>query len=145
MEDKINQIIKEYINNTYPAYSELPRKDFSPTASKGYNNIPYQSTKSLHTDIQQVDDNVSLNSKQLLWPMQTISEDLADSWVYLYAALLKMKDCLKSNTAANKEQRIFLRKMIKICKTINNSLLKAGKELDKKFDLSNMANKSIKI
>ena len=140
IELELNKIIKEYVGNSqYPAISDPPRKDFSPSPQKGY-NVPYQAT-----DVSDVDDDVFLNSQQLLWPMQSVSEDLADSYTYLFAAIVKMEDCLKLNAAASSDQKSYLKKLISICKILNKNILSTGKQMDKKFNLSTMADRSIKI
>ena len=144
MKKDIQDIVNEYVGNTYyPASSDPPRKDFVPIpGQKGY-SFPYQSS---NDPVLQSPDKESPNSsKELLWPMQSISEDIADSYVYLLAATRKMQDCLRLNAAATKEQRNYLRSLIKICKILNKSILQVGKKIDKKFDLSNMVDVSSKI
>jgi hypothetical protein len=140
--ESLQDILKEYVGNTYyPAKSDAPRKDFTPAiGQKGY-TVPYQA------DIlpSNPDDTPPANSSTTLWPMQSISEDIADSYVYLYAATLKMNDCIKQNAALRPEQKKLLREIFKICKILNKTIMKIGCKMDKEFNLSNMVDSSSKI
>jgi hypothetical protein len=109
---KINDIIEEVWDSGggyYPAYSDPPRKDFAPASnSSGYTN-PYQNGGEAGNLTEPPPDAPA----SMPWPLQTVTVDLADSFVYLMTAISKMVQCSKQNPTLNKESKAELIEMYK--------------------------------
>ncbi len=98
-------------NRQYGGVSELPRKDYQPyTTSNGY-SFPYQagSPPVFPPTTPEAEPIASIP-----WPLETVTSDLADGFVYLFSALNKMKRCLNENPALNKKQKQVIKIFIKM-------------------------------
>jgi len=109
----LDQIIEEIYDSGggggYGGYSEPPRKDFAPMSNKGGYNNPYQSGGTFGNLTEPPPDAPA----SLPWPLQTITVDLADSFVYLMAGINKMVQCIKQNPSLDKEAKKDLVEMYK--------------------------------
>lgn len=100
-------------NKTYPAYSTPARKDFVPQSARNTPNFPYQK--------QDDTTNPPPDSVQSLpWPLQTVVDDFADSFVFLAAGINKISSCLKNNPSLSKEQKD---KLIELYKNSKKALI----------------------
>jgi hypothetical protein len=100
----LEKIIEEVYDRgpaQYPAYNAPPRKDFAPIPTKdGYN---YQNQRNFPTDnltTPPPDASVAFP-----WPLQTIVDDLSDSFVYLMTGMSKIAQCIKNNPTLTPEQK----------------------------------------
>jgi len=100
-------------NRQYGGSSEPPRKDYVPLSSSGGYNFPYQHGA---PPISPPTAPEPENTPEIPWPLQTVSADFADSFVYLLSALKKMEACLRMNPTLKKKQRYELKKFIKYTK-----------------------------
>jgi hypothetical protein len=130
----IDQIIEEIWDSgggNYPAYSDPPRKDFAPSSDKsGYTN-PYQAGGTYGNLTEPPPDAPA----SLPWPLQTITVDLADSFVYLMTATSKMVQCSRQNPSLSKEAKKDLIEMYKKSK----QALALIKDVGTKINNLNMA------
>lgn len=107
--DKIIEEVYDSGGGYYPASSESPRKDFAPASNRsGYDN-PYQSGGNYGAPVEPPPDAPA----SMPWPLQTITVDLADSFVYLMTAVSKMVQCSKQNPTLSKEAKHNLIEMYK--------------------------------
>jgi hypothetical protein len=110
---KINEIIEEMIGDsanirTYSAYETPARKDFIPLNKSDY-SFSYQQ------NVQ--DGGTKLPSPPikgtLPWPLETVVDDFADSYVYLYTIGQKINKAIVNNKALSKKQKNLLKKYLK--------------------------------
>lgn len=117
---------------TYGAYSAAPRKDFAPISTKDGYNYPYQRNQPL--------DNLTTPPPaapiSYPWPLQTIVDDLSDSFVCLLNATSKMSECVKNNPALTDEQKKNIFELFKSSKSALEIIKNVGLEIGK---ISNMA------
>jgi hypothetical protein len=112
----LNKAINESIDTLwnqrqYPASSEWPRKDFVPFGARNDYNFPYQKgTPPVFPPTAPMPE----NTPSMPWPLQTVDEDIADSFVYLLSAVKKMQRCVKENPSPTKEQKLRLKQLIKV-------------------------------
>lgn len=100
-------------NARYTAYSEPPRKDYMPISTSDGYSFPYQrGAPPISPPIGPQPE----NTPEIPWPLQTVTDDFADSFVYLVSALKKMETCLRTNPVLKKHQRHTLKKYIKYVK-----------------------------
>ena len=100
----LNQIIEEVYERgggSYPAYSQAPRKDFAPLSTKGGYDYPYQQTGVAGKFTEPPPDAPIV----LPWPMQTVTDDLADGFVLIMSAANKIVQCVNSNPALTETQK----------------------------------------
>jgi len=116
----------------YPAYSTPARKDFAPLSTRDGYNYPYQQnqpTQNLTTPPP--DAPISYP-----WPLQTVTDDLSDSFVYLMAAANKISQTVKNNPAIDKDQKIKLLELFKLSKKALEIIKNVGISIG---EISNMA------
>jgi hypothetical protein len=128
----LNGIIEEIYNSGgggYGAQSSPPRKDFAPmTGSKtGSYDYPYQNGGTVG-DLTQPDPNSVVSWP---WPLQTVTSDIADSFVLLMTGMSKMSQCIKQNPSLNKESKHELIEMFKKSKHALKLLKEIGFSLEK--------------
>jgi len=128
----LNQIIEEIYDTgygkTYPAYSSPPRKDFGPGSnSSGYSN-PYQ-RDSVYGNLG--DPNMPDGMPSMPWPLQTLSVDIADSFVYLASGMSKIYQCLKQNPTLDKKSKEQLLELYKQSKAALQIIKDVGMSIEK--------------
>lgn len=126
----LKEIIEEIYNGgggSYPAHSEPPRKDFAPMSTRGGYNNPYQSGGSFGNLTEPPPDAPA----SLPWPLQTITTDYADSFVYLMAGMSKMIQCIKQNPTLSKESKVELVEMYKKSKHALKLIKDVGLQINK--------------
>jgi hypothetical protein len=102
----LKQIIEEIYDRgggSYPAYSEAPRKDFAPMSGSktGSYDYPYQQSGVAGAFTEPPPDAPII----LPWPMQTVTDDLADGFVLVMTAANKIVQCVNSNPALTETQK----------------------------------------
>jgi len=117
------EIISE---TTYSGTSEAPRKDFVPLSSKNDYSAQYQSGGAVWPPI----DKPVVGQGSLPWPLQLAPIDLGDSYVYLFAALNKIKTAVLENRAMTTDQIDCLKKLY----THGKKALKIIKEVGLVFE-----------
>ena len=100
-------------NRQYGAYSEPPRKDYMPISSSDGYGFPYQRGAPPISPPTSPDP---ANTPEIPWPLQTVTDDFSDSFVYLVSALKKMEACLRMNPVLKKAQKHKLKEFIKYTK-----------------------------
>lgn len=103
-------------NRQYGGTNELPRKDFQPYSSSSGYSFPYQAGS---PPVLPPTAPAPQNTPSIPWPLNTVTDDLSDSFVYLVAAVKKMQRCVDENPSLNKKQREMIKKMVI---AINSSL-----------------------
>jgi hypothetical protein len=125
-----DQIIEEIYDSgggSYSASSEAPRKDFAPMSSKaGYNN-PYQ-RDGVYGNLTEPPPDAP---ESMPWPLQTVTTDVADSFVYLMTAMNKMSQCVKQNPSLTKEAKKELLELYKKSKQALGLLRDVGLSINK--------------
>ena len=110
-------------NRGYGGTSEPPRKDYQPySAGSGY-SFPYQAGSPPVFPPTPPDPQ---NNPSIPWPLDTVSADIADSFVYLIAAYKKMKRCTEENPSINKKQREAIGEMMAITANALRKIEKVG-------------------
>ena len=125
----LHRIIEEVWNSgggNYPAYSEAPRKDFAPGSNKPGYAAPYQSNSTYGTNEPPPDAPSSLP-----WPLQTVTTDFADSFVYLMAGINKIVQCLKQNPSIDKDAKEELVEIYKKSRNALNVLKEVGLSINR--------------
>jgi hypothetical protein len=113
-------------NRQYGGASELPRKDYQPySTSTGY-GFPYQKGA---PPISPPTSPQPENTPEIPWPLQNVTDDIADSFVYLLAALKKMEACLLENPSLKKKQRAKLKQYIRYTRGALARMQKVGMEI----------------
>lgn len=134
----LDKIINESIDTLwnqrqYPASSEWPRKDFVPFGSRNDYNFPYQKgTPPVFPPSSPMPE----NTPDMPWPLQTVTDDIADSFIYLLSAVKKMQRCVKENPAPTKEQKLKLKKLISIGFKTLKTIEKIGVHVRPSADLA---------
>ena len=111
----LNELLEESLdgmwnNRQYGATNESPRKDYQPTNSKDGYSFPYQSgSTSVFPPTAPTPENIP----SIPWPLNTVTDDLADAFVYIISAVKKMHRCVEENPAPTAEQKEQIKKMIK--------------------------------
>lgn len=126
---KINEIIEEMIGDsanirTYSAYESPARKDFIPLNKSDY-NFQYQ---------QNIQDGGNRLPEPPLkgtvpWPLETVVDDFADSYIYLYTIGQKINEAIINNKALTKKQKNFLRKYLKDIKKMMDHIKYLGSKI----------------
>lgn len=127
----INKVMAEaldglYNNPNYGGYSDAPRKDFGPQSNQQGYNFPYQKNASLFPATTPSPEQTS----DMPWPLQTVTQDLADSFIFLVTASNKMENCLKLNTTLDEKQKKKLNSLL----NYSGKILGAIKDLDAKLN-----------
>lgn len=109
LNEAINEDISTLWNNAhYGASSEAPRKDFVGFSTQDGYNFPYQHNA---PPVFPPTEPQPEQTQSLPWPLQTVVDDLADSFVYLTAATNKIKTCLDQNAAISDNQKRLLEQL----------------------------------
>lgn len=127
--DEIINEVYDGSNKTYPAYSTPARKDFVPQSAKNTPNFPYQKQ----------DDTTNPPPESvpsIPWPLQTVVDDYADSFVFLATGMNKISSCLKNNPSISKEQKEKLIELFKLSKKALEHIRDVGSVLT---DVVNLA------
>jgi hypothetical protein len=103
-------------NRQYGGTSEMPRKDYQPYSSSDGYSFPYQAGS---PPVFPPTAPGPQNTPSIPWPLNTVTDDLSDSFVYLVAAVKKMQRCVDENPSLNVKQKEVIKKMVK---AINSSL-----------------------
>lgn len=128
----LNKILVEAIETRYPAVSQPPRYGFGPLSSQGgtsLNQSGLNSANKLALPENPAMMPPPLYPESLPWPLDTVNEDLADAFVFLYAAIKKIKMTFKDNPAITKEQQIHLISYYKILKKALKHIKDVGVQL----------------
>jgi hypothetical protein len=128
---EFNKIVEEIYNSgyggQYPAYSEPPRKDFAPMSNKsGYDN-PYRRDGAYGN----LPEPQKEGTPSMPWPLQTLSGDISDSFVYLMSGMSKLIQCIKQNPVLDKDQKKEMIEIYKKAKVALSILKKIGISVDK--------------
>jgi len=113
---KFNSLVQEiYDTNTnknYPASSSAPRKDFAPVSTSNGYNYPYQ-----NTGASEMENPLPDNPITYPWELQTVTDDLSNSFVSIVAASQKIISS-RDNPALNVKQKQDLNKVVKYSRKI---------------------------
>ncbi len=130
--EKLIEEVYERGPQQYGAYQSAPRKDFAPLPTKdGYNYSYQQNHPSNNLTSPPPPASISYP-----WPLQTILDDLSDSYVCLLNASSKITDCVKNNPAITKEQKQRLFEFYKSSRQALEIVKNIGLEIG---DIVNMA------
>ena len=129
------KILKE-LNSTwnpseYSASSTPPRKDFVPFNKRDQAGYGKQS----NADFPQSAP-VPPNPASLPYPLETVIEDFADSYIYLLAGLKKISICCKHNKALNNRQKKDLLHFYKYGKKALHVISKIGMKIQDSANIS---------
>lgn len=113
-------------NRSYGGTNELPRKDYQPYSSSSGYSYPYQQGGNTMFPPTSPDPQ---NTPSVPWPLTTVTDDLADAFVYILSALKKMERCLKENPSLKPKQKNVLKKYIKFTKAALYIIRKIGKSI----------------
>jgi hypothetical protein len=131
---KFNSLVEEiYDTNTnknYPASSSAPRKDFAPVSTKDGYHYPYQNTGASEMENPLPDTPITHP-----WELQTVSDDLSNSFISLIAASQKIISS-KNNPALDLKQKQELNKILKYSRKILNAIKNVAFKID---DIANIA------
>ena len=131
---KFNSLVQEiYDTNTnknYPASSSAPRKDFAPVSSSNGYNYPYQ-----NTGASEMENPLPDNPITYPWELQTVTDDLSNSFISLVAASQKIISS-RDNPALNVKQKQDLNKVVKFSRKILNAIKNVAFKVD---DIANIA------
>lgn len=120
-------------NKGHGGASELPRKDYQPySTSNGY-TFPYQAGSPPVFPPTAPDPQ---NTPSVPWPLITTDTDLADAYMYIVSAVKKMKRCVDENPSLNLQQKIALKKLIKLSKQALKRVSFVGKHV---MSIANLA------
>jgi hypothetical protein len=113
----------------YPAYSTPARKDFSPQSARNTPNFPYQKQDDLTNPPPP-------SVPSIPWPLQTVVDDFADSFVFLATGMNKISSCLKNNPSLSISQKDQLLELYKMSKKALERIRDVGSKLT---DVVNLA------
>ena len=113
----------------YPAYSSPARKDYVPQSARNTPNFPYQKQNDLTNPPPE-------SVPSIPWPLQTVVDDFADSFVYLATGMNKISSCLRNNPSLKKEQK---EKLLELFKESKKALIKIRNVGSQLVDVVNMA------
>lgn len=126
----LEKIIEEVYNSGggyYPANSEAPRKDFAPMSNRGGYENPYQQGGATNLPQEETPD----RAPSLPWPLQTLGDDIADSFVFLAAGMTKISQATKTNPTIDKASKNELLEMYKKSKMALTILKDIGLSIGK--------------
>jgi hypothetical protein len=130
----LEKIIEEVYDRgpaQYPAYNAGARKDFAPIPTKdGYN---YQHQRNFPDNLTSPPPDAAV---AFPWPLQTIVDDLSDSFVYLMTGMSKIAQCIKNNPTLTPEQKSELIKLYGKSKKALSLIKDAGLKVG---EITNMA------
>jgi hypothetical protein len=112
----LNKVLEESLdglwnNRQYGGTSEMPRKDYQPYSSSAGYTFPYQAGSPPVFPPTAPDPQ---NTPSIPWPLNTVTDDLSDSFVYLLAAVKKMERCIKENPSLNEKQKSAVKSLMNI-------------------------------
>jgi hypothetical protein len=107
-------------NKSYPAYSTPARKDFVPNSSRNTPNFPYQ------RGMNDLTNPPPESIPSLPWPLGTVVNDFADSFVFLASGMTKISTCLKNNPSLSSEQKEQLIELYKMSKKALKNIRDVG-------------------
>lgn len=110
-------------NRQYGGTSEMPRKDYQPYSSSNGYSFPYQAGS---PPVLPPTAPAPQNTPSIPWPLNTVTDDLSDSFVYLLAAVKKMQRCVNENPSLNKKQREAIVEMVKMTNSALKRIEKVG-------------------
>jgi hypothetical protein len=130
--DKVlSEAVGDIWNNAhYGATSEEPRKDFVGFSTRDGYNFPYQHNA---PPVHPPSGPQPYQTADLPWPLQTVSDDIRDSFVYLVAAHNKMKTCVDQNPSISKNQKIQIEHLTQAYKI----MMGLNEKFTSKFNLCN--------
>jgi hypothetical protein len=107
LDKALSEVINEDVgsiwnNNRYGAASEEPRKDFVGFSTRDGYNFPYQHNA---PPVFPPTEPQPEQTPDLPWPLATVGDDLADSFVYMTAAVQKIITCLDQNPSLSRTQK----------------------------------------
>lgn len=120
--EKVITEVYDTANKSYGGYSAPARKDFVPQSTKNTANFPYQKQDDLTNPPPE-------SIASIPWPLQTVVDDLADSFVFLSTAMDKMASCVKHNPSVRGDQKDELIKLYKLSKKALLAIRKVGSHL----------------
>lgn len=120
-------------SKSYGGTSDPPRKDFGPQSSQYGYNFPYQKNA---PPIWPPTNPAPDAPTNLAWPLQTITNDMADSFTYLLAAINKMENCVRLNTALELEQKKHLKHLIDKSVEVLSAIKQIDSDINYHFNLS---------
>lgn len=134
---KLNEVIEEMLGapggKQYTAYNEPPRKDFVPYSNKAGYNYPYQqNTSATPAPANAIPPHIP----SIPWPLEGVTEDLSDSYIYLLTAGNKINQALKNNPSLSPDQRKDLKKYLKLCKDALDIIKNIGVNVINKAELN---------
>jgi hypothetical protein len=134
---KLNEVIEEMLGapggKQYTAYNEPPRKDFVPYSNKAGYNYPYQqNTSATPAPVNAIPPHIP----SIPWPLEGVTEDLSDSYIYLLTAGNKINQALKNNPSLSPDQRKDLKKYLKLCKDALDIIKNIGVNVINKAELN---------
>jgi hypothetical protein len=134
-----NKILDESIDSIwsprqYQAGSMAPRKDQGPLFNqRDGKNFPYQHNA---PPVFPPTTPQPENTPSYAWPLQNITDDFSDAFVYMLVAAKKISQCAKENPSLPQDKKDDLLKGFKMCMKV----LKAIKILGVKIpEIANMA------
>jgi hypothetical protein len=107
-------------NKSYPAYSSPARKDFVPNSARNTANYPYQRGQNDLTNPPPE------SIPSIPWPLQTVVNDFADSFVFLASGMNKISSCLKNNPSLSSKQKEELIELYKMSKKALKNIRDVG-------------------
>ena len=135
----VTEIYDTNVNKSYPASSSAPRKDFAPVSSRDGYHHPYQNPGAQNIEQEHPDNPISYP-----YPLQTVSDDLAQSFVFLLNGTTKIIEAQK-NKSLNINQKNDLNKLKKYCLKILDGIKKVAFKVDEISDLGVEKTPEIKI
>lgn len=113
----------------YPAYSTPARKDFVPNSARNTPNFPYQKQ----------DDTTNPPPESvpsIPWPLQTVVDDFADSFVFLATGMNKISSCIKNNPSLSPKQKDELIELYKISKEALHKIKDVGAHITRVVNIA---------
>ena len=129
----LEELIEEVYDRgpqTYGSYETAARKDFAPLSTKDGYNYPYQQNQPLN-NLTTPPPPAPISYP---WPLQTIVDDLSDSFICLLNAASKISDCAKNNPAITTDQKKKLFEFYKASKQALDIIKNIG------LDIGNISN-----
>jgi hypothetical protein len=126
----LNKLVEEIYDGgggNYGAYSQPPRKDFAPMSMKNGYDYPYQNGGTAGDLTEPAPD----SPVSWPWPLQTLPNDIGDSFVFLMTGMSKMSQCLKQNPSLHKDAKHELIELFKKSKQALKLLKEVGLSLEK--------------
>ena len=132
----LKKILKEAVETRYPATSQPPRYSFGPLSNQGpsSNQSGLNSSYKIGNPIDPILPAPPVYPESLPWPLDTVNSDLADSFVFLYSALKKIKATFKENPSISKEEQEHLISYYKTLKKALALIKKVGLQLTPSMD-----------